>query len=148
VLDIGKEWIDECFKNHNDCNKNDESVLPTRLVSIAGYDYRLVSTAGWQTMPYYSTLSHRWGNESFLKLTQENYESFSTVIPIQELPKTFRDAVYVSKRLGLEYLWIDSLCIVQGDIEDWRQEAALMSSVYDGSSINIAAASAVNMHEG
>jgi hypothetical protein len=148
VLDIAKEWMDECCKNHKDCNKKENNALPTRLISIAGDDLRLVSTVDWQTKPPYSTLSHRWGDESFLKLTEQNHDSFLKVIPNEELPKTFRDAVHISQRLGLDYLWIDSLCILQGDIEDWRREAALMSSVYGGSSINIAASSAVNVHEG
>jgi hypothetical protein len=148
VLDIAKEWMDECVKNHPNCNKDEENALPTRLISIAGDELKLVSTAGWQTKPRYSTLSHRWGSESFLKLTEESCEAFHTAIPNHELPKTFKDAVHISQQLGLEYLWIDSLCIVQGDIEDWRREAALMSSVYGGSFINIAAASAVNVHEG
>jgi hypothetical protein len=140
--------MNTCSKNHKDCNKKDQDALPTRLVSIAGDFPRLVLTVGWETQPHYSTLSHCWGNEDFMKLTKKNYDSFLTMIPFQELPKTFRDTIYISRRLGLDYLWIDSLCIIQGDIEDWRREASLMSSVYGGSYINIAAASAVNVHEG
>jgi hypothetical protein len=138
----------DCAKNHENCSKDEGNTLPTRLISIAGDKLKLVSTTGWQTKPRYSTLSHRWGNHGFLKLTEENYEALHTVIPDQELPKTFKDAVHISQQLGLEYLWIDSLCIVQGDIEDWRREASQMNSVYGNSSINIAAASAHSVHEG
>jgi hypothetical protein len=148
VLDIAGGWMDQCQKDHKDCNKKEENALPTRLISIAGDDLKLVSTTGWQTKPPYSTLSHRWGDERFLKLTEQNHDAFLEAIPKEEFPKTFKDAIYISQRLGLDYLWIDSLCIVQGNIEDWRREAALMSSVYGGSYINIAASSAVNVHEG
>ncbi|RYP64793.1 hypothetical protein DL769_006538 [Monosporascus sp. CRB-8-3] len=72
----------------------------------------------------------------------------SAKIPAEELPKTVRDAIHITRELGLEYLWVDSLCIIQGYPEDWRREASLMSSVYGGSFINIAAASAVNVHQG
>ena len=140
--------MDNCTNGHETCNKDQGNTLPTRLMSVAGDELKLVTTAGWQTKPRYSTLSHCWGNETFLKLTKENYEAFHTVIPDQELPKTFKDAVHISKQLGIGYLWIDSLCIIQGNTEDWRREAALMSSVYGNSSINIAAASAINAHGG
>jgi hypothetical protein len=140
--------LDDCAKGHETCNKDQGNTLPTRLVSIAGDELKLVNTAGWQTKPRYSTLSHCWGNETFFKLTKENHEALHTVIPDQELPKTFKDAVYISQQLEIGYLWIDSLCIIQGDTEDWRREAALMSSVYGNSFINIAAASAVNAYEG
>ncbi|KAF1849039.1 HET-domain-containing protein [Cucurbitaria berberidis CBS 394.84] len=148
VLDIANSWIERCSENHEDCNNNDQDVLPSRLISIASDVPRLVLTKGWEMRPRYSTLSHRWGDENFLKLTEENQNSLLSMIPLQELPKTFRDAIHISRRLGLEYLWIDSLCIIQGNTEDWRREASLMSSVYGGSFINIAAASAVSVHEG
>ncbi|KAF2846354.1 HET-domain-containing protein [Plenodomus tracheiphilus IPT5] len=148
VLDIANTWTKKCFEDHPDCNKETPGALPTRLVSIAGNVPQLVPTAGWETKPRYSTISHRWGNEDFIKLTEKNHDSFLKEIPLHELPKTFRDAIYISRRLGLDYIWIDSLCILQGNTEDWRREASLMGSVYGGSFVNIAAASAVNVHEG
>lgn len=54
----------------------------------------------------------------------------------------------ITKALGVDYIWIDSLCIVQNDDDDWRKEASLMSSVYGGSYVNIAASSATNAHQG
>ena len=51
-------------------------------------------------------------------------------------------AIFIASKLGLEYLWIDSLCIIQDDEDDWRQESALMSTVYGNSYLNIAAAGA------
>jgi len=60
-------------------------------------------------------------------------------IPSEELCKTFKDALTVTKALGFNYLWVDSLCIVQDDLEDWRKESALMSKVYGNAILNIAA---------
>ncbi|RYP21679.1 hypothetical protein DL765_002140 [Monosporascus sp. GIB2] len=148
VLEIANSWLAACSENHEDCNKRNQYALPTRLLSVAGDVPLLVLTAGWETRPRYSTLSYCWGNGEFLKLTAENYDSFLGKIPTEELPKTFRDAIRITRALGLEYLWIDSLCIIQGSPEDWRREASLMSSVYGGSFISIAAASAVNVHQG
>ncbi|OAL44083.1 HET-domain-containing protein [Pyrenochaeta sp. DS3sAY3a] len=148
VLEIAKEWVESCAHNHEDCNVTVNETLPTRLISVAGPTPHLVLTEGWESKPQFCTLSHCWGTEPFLKLTVDNYESFLSRIPTGELPKTFQDAIHISRKLGVDYLWIDSLCIIQGNIEDWRREAGLMSNVYGGSYINIAASSATNAHEG
>ncbi|KAL9107667.1 MAG: hypothetical protein Q9227_007474 [Pyrenula ochraceoflavens] len=67
-----------------------------------------------------------------------------TEVPVEELTKTFRDAIEITRSFGLEYLWIDSLCIIQDSHSDWEHESMMMSSVYGGSTINIAAAGAVD----
>jgi len=62
--------------------------------------------------------------------------------PLSErLPKTFSDAILVAHRLGIPYLWIDSLCIVQADESDWAVESSRMAAVYSNSYLTIAAAS-------
>ncbi|KAF5586880.1 het domain protein [Fusarium subglutinans] len=60
-------------------------------------------------------------------------------ILVTDLPKTFRDAVLVSRYLGIPYLWIDSLCIIQGDTEDWAHESSRMLNVYSDAYVVIAA---------
>jgi hypothetical protein len=69
-------------------------------------------------------------------------------MPMNTLPKTFRDAVSVTRALNIRYIWIDSLCIVQDDLEDWEQEAAKMASIYEGSFLTIAAADSPNSNGG
>ncbi|CAH0057625.1 unnamed protein product [Clonostachys solani] len=65
-----------------------------------------------------------------------------------DLPKTFQDAISLVSRLGLEYIWIDSLCILQDSLDDWDREAAVMSDVYLNATINIAATAASDGREG
>jgi len=60
-------------------------------------------------------------------------------IPLNTLPKTFRESIIFTRLLGIRYLWIDSLCIAQDLLEDWRQEFGLMSKVYTNAVGNIAA---------
>lgn len=148
VLDIAKLWLESCSNDHEECAQEAQHSYPTRLLSIAGNKVHLSSTTDWKKRPRYSTLSHRWAQEPFLTLTGDNYDSFLELIPTEGLPQTFKDAIDISRYLGIQYLWIDSLCIIQGDEKDWRHEAALMSSVYGGSFVNIAAASARRMNEG
>ena len=58
---------------------------------------------------------------------------------MQDLPLTFRDAIFVTRKLGFKYLWIDSLAIIQDDADDWRREAASMAAIYSNASVTIAA---------
>ena len=99
-------------------------------------------------------LSHCWGEptdeekERFCT-TPENYgdrvmEGFS----YDNLPKTFQDAVRVTRELRKEYLWIDSLCIIQGNKEDWKREAGCMEKVFASAYCTIAATSAPNWKDG
>ena len=150
TLQIAKSWLHECTQDHSQwqCANQDSDMLPTRLVCIANPCPRLVSTCHWTARPRYATLSHCWGDVPFLRLETRNQDAFSRIIPSDQLPKTFQDAIEIAKALGLEYIWIDSLCIVQDDDDDWRKEAALMSSVYGGSHVNIAASSATSAHQG
>jgi hypothetical protein len=55
------------------------------------------------------------------------------------MPKTFRDAIVITKELGIQYIWIDSLCIIQDSASDWAYEASRMASVYLGALVTIAA---------
>lgn len=65
-------------------------------------------------------------------------------IPWAELPNTFQDAITVTRMLGLKYIWIDSLCIVQDDAQDWEREAAKMAIIFEAAYVTIAATAASN----
>ncbi|TEY59699.1 hypothetical protein BOTCAL_0188g00150 [Botryotinia calthae] len=67
---------------------------------------------------------------------------------LSHLDQTFQDAIKLALRFGFHYLWIDSLCIIQDDGDDWLKESALMASVYGGSSLNISATGARNGNDG
>jgi hypothetical protein len=81
-------------------------------------------------------------------LLKDNISTLSRAVSPGQLPKTFADAIEITRKLGVDYIWIDSLCIVQDDEDDWRRETALMEHVYGGSYLNIAAASATSVHGG
>lgn len=67
---------------------------------------------------------------------------------MKALPRTFKDAIQISRSLGVSYLWIDSLCIIQNSPEDWRRESRLMDKVYRYSACNIMAEAATNCDGG
>lgn len=69
-------------------------------------------------------------------------------IPLDDLNLNFKDAVLISIKLGVQYIWIDSLCIIQDDSSDWEIEAGKMADIYRQSHINLAASAAHDAHGG
>ncbi|KAF1812032.1 HET-domain-containing protein [Eremomyces bilateralis CBS 781.70] len=96
----------------------------------------------------YVTLSHCWGKVMPLALTIATEPSLAAGVEETGLPQTFRDAVAVARKFSVDYIWIDSLCILQDDPADWRIESQKMGHVYGGSYFNIAAMGAANSSHG
>jgi hypothetical protein len=69
-------------------------------------------------------------------------------LPIESLPATFRDAITVTRLLGIRYLWIDALCIIQDVRQDWEAQASEMGSIFQSAVATIAVHSARNSAEG
>jgi hypothetical protein len=97
----------------------------------------------------YAALSHCWGDPTLLlQTTSQNLLGHMQEIIFETLPQTFQDAVTVTKKLGIPYLWIDCLCIVQDDPQDWQVEAAKMGSLYQNAYLTIAATKTRGSTEG
>jgi len=140
-------WLTECDSEHERCHSITDRiapVLPTRVLEVRGpQSVRLYVTGEGQERGFYACLSHCWGGVVPIRTTSKTLHHFETRgIPWDAFPKTFQDAVDMTRRLGLRYLWIDSLCILQDDIDDWRHEGSKMAEIYSGSYITLAATSA------
>ncbi|KAI3580050.1 hypothetical protein IWW34DRAFT_736423 [Fusarium oxysporum f. sp. albedinis] len=81
-----------------------------------------------------------------LMLKAENLDQFRTEIPVDDLPKKYQEAINFSSRLNIHFIWIDSLCIIQDDGEDWQREAVTMKKVYGCSLLNICSAAATDVN--
>ncbi|KAI0103200.1 heterokaryon incompatibility protein-domain-containing protein [Nemania sp. FL0031] len=138
-----KEWMNVCSENHK-CCPTEDPILPTRLLQVTEDKIRVVNTEGKRGR--YTTLSHKWGMNEEFRLTQFSMDFMTDTIPWDVIPKTYQESIEVTRRLGIEYIWIDSLCIIQDDTEDWRKEAGMMKSVYGNSYLNIAAVQAVDSY--
>jgi hypothetical protein len=121
-----KAWLTTCdhAPNHEHCRPRLLYQLPTRLLELRTSDsnvsVRLGGTSDFNSpypdKPYkYIALSHCWGPEGSARLitTKDTIEQWSNGIPWADIPRTFRDAMSFSLKLGISYIWIDSLCIVQ-----------------------------------
>ncbi len=147
---LAKQWIQECVSSHTACAYK-PSPLPKRVISVGTAEkdpYLYVSQD--EEDGVYATLSHCWGSSTnHPPKTLTTTEKDAMVgISFAGLPKTFQDAIVITRELGLEYLWIDSLCILQDSAGDWLETAAKMGAIYANSYVTIAAADAKNCHEG
>jgi Heterokaryon incompatibility protein (HET) len=122
--------------------------LPTRLIDVGSEDKdpRLVETLG--EMGQYTTLSHCWGKAQPLTTTSATLEERLQGIPLTLLPQTFREAIHLTRKFQIQYLWIDSLCIIQDSRNDWEVESAKMDQIYRCSAVTIAATSAADGRDG
>lgn len=134
-----RSWIDKCMNEHEVCQAQDQPrAMPARVLRLDRDYVELCENMG-QSQPY-ACLSHCWGvTGPKLKLTAKNVASMRAGLPITQLPKTFRDAVKVSLNIGIQYLWIDALCILQDNLKDWHSAAASMADIYAGAVLTLAA---------
>jgi hypothetical protein len=134
-------WLKKCNDEHKVCPPSEEHELPTRVLNVGratGQPY-LMASNGRQGK--WAALSHCWGGLLELKTTTKNIKHYyeKNGLYFEELPPTFQDAVSVARGLGIDYLWIDALCIIQDDREDWNREAERMGYIYKYATITIAA---------
>nr|UWK21950.1 putative HET-domain-containing protein [Trichoderma calamagrostidis] len=141
-------WIDTCERDHEDCRMLNAPILPKRVVQIipdttGALTVRLVETEP-HTESRYACLSHCWGKQQILRTVTGNIQALKTGISWNSLSKTFQDAIEFSHLIGIEYIWIDSLCIIQDSGKDWEDEAAKMAEYYANSHITLAATAAID----
>lgn len=134
-----------CETTHRACLRRDLGVLPTRLLDLGDQStsrvIRLVESNGGSGR--YAALSYCWGPPSAinrpLKTTVKTLEKRLRGIAYAKLPAVIKDAVIVTRSLGIRYLWVDALCIIQDSAEDWAFESMKMATVYHNAVITIAA---------
>lgn len=151
-LTVMKEWIRLCDKTHDMCRRNnphESPTMPTRLVQV-DHPICLVATSSISPSRY-AALSHCWGvlkdTERFCAY-KSNIKQLQEFIDAESLPRTFRDAVTITRSLGLKYIWIDSLCIIQDDEDDWENESTKMEQVFSAAYLTIGVSSARSSLEG
>lgn len=100
----------------------------------------------------YACLSYVWGG-----ITQTQYTSVTKAIleaknglldSSLSLPQTIRDAMEVARDIGLYYLWVDALCILQDNTADIARNVALMDKIYGEATLTIVASTNLNPHCG
>jgi hypothetical protein len=135
-MELAKSWMDIYKRDHAMCSAYQQaqpytrkrSRLPTRVIDLKVS--RLWCTDGKQVGDY-AILSYCWGGSNKVKTERANIMSLQRRIPIDQLPKTLQEAAEAARVLGFHYLWIDCLCIIQDDKNDWEVESAKIGGIID-----------------
>lgn len=150
-----RAWLRDCYLSHPECQGwRKQRTLPTRLVHVRrveGSPRIVAKVCPSEKLPAtttYLSLSHCWGDFKFLTTTRSNLAQFELQLPVKSLSRTIQDAMLVTLEMEFEYIWIDSLCIIQDSAEDWAKEASLMGEVYHNASCNISASAVPNGEHG
>jgi hypothetical protein len=107
-----------CLLGHPRCNPPrhfSQSVYPSRLLDVGTTQQSLIvlrSTNLFRNEEYVC-LSHCWGSVRPFTLNAQTHTALFTGLDMRALPKTFRDAIVVTRRLRIQYIWIDSLYAIQ-----------------------------------
>ncbi|KAL1601512.1 hypothetical protein SLS60_006427 [Paraconiothyrium brasiliense] len=147
-----KSWINECDSNHPNCaGRADRGFIPTRLLDLNQHEDRvvLVDSRATNIRNQYTTLSYCWGRSRNLTLLAENIDQFMHEgVAISSLALTIQDAIKATRMLGVQYIWVDALCILQGSAGDFQFEVSLMLQVYRSSFVNLAASDSTDARDG
>ncbi|KAH8888540.1 HET-domain-containing protein [Thozetella sp. PMI_491] len=167
-IDIGllRRWLRRCQDCHEgNCSQDGVAGrrLPDNLRLIDVRRRRIVrlSSDKHGPKPEYLTLSYVWGEQAMKEedgmepavlkraMIQTNgADEEDTPLP-KQLPRTVRDAIHLTEKLGFDYVWIDALCIVQDDPDEEKQKSLeRMDAIYNCSTITIAAASGHHANAG
>jgi hypothetical protein len=146
--DQTRQWLQYCYSHHEQCATSKTSFIPTRVIDVEGLDGvpRLVELNGHSN--YYAALSYCWGGDQSVMAKCDNIEEFFKQLPVSKLQPTLKDAISTTRELGLQFLWIDSLCIIQDSKDDKIKELSKIHEVYANAYVTIVAANAKDCNEG
>lgn len=123
-------------------------MLPTRVIDVGStpQDQPRLFVPQTRTRAKYIALSYCWGRTNTFVVTPANLPQLQQGFSITALPQTLRDVVELTRDLGLRYLWVDALCILQGDHpdsrRDWAVEFPRMHEYYGNAYLTVSAAGA------
>jgi hypothetical protein len=143
--DIIIGWLETCHLEHSFCPKGLRP-LPSRVLDVGSGQIRLhVAKGGFAS---YTALTYCWGTGVTMRTLHENYKAHLEGISITTLPQTLIDAIAITRALGIKYIWIDALCIIQDDGPDWEIESGNMAAIYQNAHLVISADSAADVNKG
>ena len=152
-FDFARIWLTFCLLNHPECFPKSElqSWHPHRLIYVGTNAEPALQLKTADEIPSdvkYFSLSHCWGDTEMFRLLISNIDELKTSIPHDKLPKTFQEVIHFVRSTEIQYIWIDSLCIIQDSMPDWQTQSSQMSKIYTRAICNIAASASSNGTQG
>ena len=143
-----KDWLRFCRASHCECRLLIyDTVGDIKIRLIDTKDQRII----WATPKQdYVALSYVWGKRTKGLLTKDTVSMYSSFNALRScnIPKTISDAMKFVALMGMRYLWVDSLCIIQDDNEDKMRQLPLMGFIYNQATLSIIASSSIDAHDG
>ncbi|PNP50919.1 hypothetical protein THARTR1_08540 [Trichoderma harzianum] len=142
-----KSWLDTCNGQHNHhCGGDDADTTTWRPAYFVDSVERCLVKA--KPADRYLALSYVWGPlnprrgspNAVVRLLKSNIEAFQSELPEVDIPETILDAMYLARKLGFRYLWVDQLCVVQDDDVDKDNHIRHMPYIFANAYLTIAAA--------
>ena len=155
MLYMARSRYDECRNHHaSSCVAVQDVVAPKRVLLVAGcrtsrhIKLALPSDTSYKAAPY-ACLSYCWGERQRLMLTRDVLDAFlRDGLYLDDLPATIREACELCDGIGIPYLFVDSLCILQDSARDWEEALQQMGDEYSRAALTIAAASSRDCRDG
>ncbi|KAK0750527.1 heterokaryon incompatibility protein-domain-containing protein [Schizothecium vesticola] len=156
-------WLHDCRGNHSFCRFTSSPPLPSRVIDVLTRREPFLAEPNGKQRGEYVALAYCWGPNRFLNAMTfgpsstgitghpnppTNIDEHRKQIPFAALPKTLQDAITVCRRLKIRYLWIDALCIIQGDENEWKRESCGMADVFANATFAMAADSSEAVERG
>ena len=150
-LATARSLIQNCLDTHATCSRRDKPTLPKRILDLStrdeSKDMRLHESEFIQEERRYEqgeyvALSHVWGlAKGIPKTTLENLEAHKSCIPWSTLPRAYQETVFIARALGFRWLFIDSLCLIQDDVQEKLEDSLKMDEIFGDAVLTIAATS-------
>ncbi|KAI0546186.1 heterokaryon incompatibility protein-domain-containing protein [Xylaria curta] len=153
-LGLARQWLQKCRDSHAKCKEVAQTYMPLRVLRISSgcnscdFCITIETKTKGEAIDPYAALSYCWGGDQPYKTTKARMESGNVSLEWCKLPKSLQDAIKITSAVGLQYLWADSLCIVQDDEEDKALQIADMARVYSQATITIIASRASRAVDG
>ncbi len=152
AFDFARACLSECLSTHEDCKTQEPVLLPSRVMDI-GTEQGCQRCKLHETDPHgeigsYAALSYCWGGPQAFFASTTSLERLKSGFLLANLPQTIKDAVEVTRKLGLRYLWVDALCILQDCDADKAVQIERMGSIYKNATVTIAASISNSVTEG
>lgn len=161
IIPLLRFWMDKCIKTHRACQTAVATVTPpdewrpTRLLQMSdirdlrsGLMLHEAAYGEYESDVRYIALSHRWASAKQLLLLRSNHDDLRRGVPADQLKTSITEALLIAARLGIEYVWVDTLCIIQDDDKDRTYEILQMDKTYSRATLTIAASDASTDDEG
>ncbi|KAI1122446.1 HET-domain-containing protein [Nemania abortiva] len=159
VVNSAPVALDQIFSLLKDCEESHQCSLSApeeedadRLAALRAIDVQRMCVTSIPPTTRYVALSYLWGGVSVPYLLRANKEELMKPGGLEvyrsEMPLTIRDAIELVRKMNLEYLWVDALCLVQDDKEEMWVGINAMSLIYEYSYFTIVAAGGSDANAG